>query len=855
MELPAGVKVTPMLEQYIYWKEQYPDCLLFFRMGDFYEMFFKDAEIASSILDIVLTSRSKDSENAIPMAGVPFHSVDSYIGKLVTAGFRVAICEQITEPDGKTLVERSVTRVITPGTWIPENSDSDGRILSINIKSKEISLALLTTSTGTFKAGTFDFDQATSIITSFSPMEVLLPKGQLEEIKNLIPFSEKINYVEREKNEFSYTGSSEWLCKKWKIATLNSMGFDDSDFCVGCAYVALRYLEETQFSQANHVSGITQILPTENLILDPSTQINLELINSNSMSLYAVLNRCLTPMGKRLLKEMILSPSRDISKISMRQDSIEELVNNLPIFIALKDVLPMCKDMAKSIGRMTLKMNTPSDLLVIKQTLEEIPKIREIINKTEKMFFLASIPDVAEITNFLSISVADVMPRFLKDGGVIRTGYSSELDSWREKATNSSDWLKRYEEKERERTGIKTLKAGVNKVFGYYIEIPKGSVEKVPLEYIRKQTLVNGERFITEDLKLFESDMFSAEEEIRIIEEKLYNEIVLKVLEYSKAIQKVAYSIALIDVFISFADITMERNYVRPEINMTTNFIITGARHPVIEIALGNKPFTLNNYDFSEEKGKKIGIITGPNMAGKSTYLRTAALITIMAHMGMFVPAEKAEIGLVDRVFTRIGAHDELARGQSTFMVEMVETANILKHATQRSLIILDEIGRGTSTYDGLSIAWSVLEFLHGHENSRARVLFATHYHELTRLPEMLPGIINLSMAVEENDDGVLFLHRVIESPSDRSYGIEVARLAGLPSIVLRRSRELLMEFEKNVLENKPTQNNDGQMLLFDPRQESIIEELASIDPNLITPMEALELLYRLKKESIKALK
>ncbi len=856
MNIPQGIKVTPMLEQYLHWKKEYPDCLLFFRMGDFYEMFFEDAQTAASVLDIVLTSRSKDSDNAIPMAGVPFHAVDSYIGKLVAAGHRVAICEQITEPDGKTLVQRSVTRVITPGTWIPENSETDGRIASCSFDGKSVSIALLTSACGSLRAGTFSVEEAASLLSSFKPDEVIIKAGQKD---SLLSMSLNISYsgiVEREKGEFSVQSASQWLCRKWNIATLNSMGFDDREPSVAAAYAALRYLEETQFSQANHVGSLSRILPSEHLILDQNTQINLELTEPANTSLYSVLNRCRTPMGKRLLKEWILSPLQDITEIQKRQDSIEILIKETKLSSSLKLLLSSCRDMAKSIGRMTLNMGSPSDLLTIRLTLEALPEIKKLVSSSDVLSLWDSDFSLGSITALLSSAVADNVPRLLRDGGVIKDGYDGELDRWRDKARNSSEWLIKFEEEERQRTGIRTLKAGVNKVFGYYIEIAKGSSDKAPSDYVRKQTLVNAERFITERLKNFEKEMFSSEDEILAIEERIYSYLIKETLSVSREIQRAAEFIAAIDVLISLAETAYEHSYVKPEMDMSRDFIIKGARHPVIEIALGHNPFTPNNFSFCAESGQRIAIITGPNMAGKSTYLRTAALIAVMAHMGSYVPAEKAKIGITDRVFTRIGARDELAKGQSTFMVEMVETANILRHATDKSLVVLDEVGRGTSTYDGLSIAWSVVEFLQGQESRQARVLFATHYHELTRLADMLPGIVNLSMAVEENQNGVTFLHKVVEAPSDRSYGIEVARLAGVPSSVLRRSKELLEQFESSASDTKPQIKEDSQrqLTLFDISQEAILEELASIDPDSMTPMEALQMVYRLRKESRKVL-
>lgn len=849
--------MTPMLEQYMYWKEQYPDSLLFFRMGDFYEMFFEDAQIASSVLDIALTSRSREAENAIPMAGVPFHSVDPYLGRLVAAGYRVAICEQVTVPDGKTLVRREVTRLVTPGTWLSDSSESDGTLAACFFDGKNISLALLTTATGTLKAGTFNTEEASSLLCSFRPDEILTRKGQINCLSEIYPDLGRLNIVEREKGEFDPRTGSEWLCRKWGIASLNCMGIDDRDPAAGASAAVLRYLEETQFSQALHVTGITPVMPAQSLILDRNTINNLELTEPSDISLFSVLNRCRTAMGRRTLKEWILSPLQDICTIEQRQDSIEELVNDHSTRGELQRHLSSCGDMEKAISRLTLKMGSPSDLVTIRETICALPMLKSLMCQNERLKrWTQGVDDLEGLFSLLESSIAETVPRFARDGGVIREGYDKDLDEWRDKAAHSSAWLHKFEESERQRTGIKNLKAGVNKVFGYYIEIPQGGLNKAPAEYIRKQTLVNAERFITEELKIFEKEMFRSEEEILSIEERIYSEIVEAVLSKSQDILNAAKFIAAADLFSSLAEIASERRYVRPVMEMGTDFIVKNGRHPVIEVMLGNRPFTPNDLSLSMVLGKRIAIITGPNMAGKSTYLRMAALIAIMAHMGSFVPAESAKIGIIDRVFTRIGARDELARGQSTFMVEMVETANILRNATDRSLVILDEVGRGTSTYDGLSIAWSVIEYLQGQEGRRAAVLFATHYHELTKLAEKLPGVTNLSMAVEEGRDGVTFLHKVVESPSDRSYGIEVARLAGVPSQVLRRSKELLAGFEAAANEQKSSLpvNEESQMKLFDVGHEAILEELAASDPDEMTPMEALQIVYRLRKESRKVL-
>ena len=669
--------MTPMLEQYVEWKDAYPDCLLFFRMGDFYEMFFDDAEIASSVLDIALTSRSKENEYKIPMAGVPYHSVDSYLGRLIAAGYRVAICEQITEPDGKGLLEREVTRVVTPGTWLPENSDDGGKIAACLFDGKSAAVALLEPAGGALRAGTFSNEGGAAVMSAFMPDEILLRRGQRELFEKNCPglASRGVIVTECEKGYFAVEQGAAWLCRKWGIASLSAMGLDDRDLAAGAAAAAVKYLEETQFSNADNISSLTPMLPKENLVLDQSTQANLELADKGQATLFWVLNRCRTPMGRRALKEWITSPLQDLDEISRRQDMIETLAGDGRLRAGLAELLSRCRDMGKSLSRLTLKMGLPYDVQSVGVTLGVVPEIVSLVSGYPALARIVPQCDTSELAALLRAAVADNVPRFVRDGGVIRSGFDAELDEWRDKAAHSSEWLARFEESERERTGIKNLKAGVNKVFGYYIEIPKASASKAPMDYVRKQTLVGAERFITEELKRFEHDMFRAEGEILAIEERIYARLVGEVLGHSSEIQLTANFISALDVLLSLAAVASERGYTRPTLDMSKDFIVKNARHPVIEVTLGKNPFTPNDFNFSAENGRRIALITGPNMAGKSTYLRTAALIAIMAHMGSFVPAESAKIGLIDRVFTRIGARDELARGQSTFMVEMVETA------------------------------------------------------------------------------------------------------------------------------------------------------------------------------------
>ena len=850
MKLPPGIKMTPMLEQYVKWKDAYPDSLLFFRMGDFYEMFFDDAEIASNALNIALTSRSKDPSARIPMAGVPYHSVDSYLSRLVEQGYSVVICEQMSEPNGKDIVERDVVRVVTPGTYVGEKDEDEARLAVIATDGDEVAIALLEVASGVLKAGKFEASKAADLLSSFAPTELLTRKGDTVP-QNIIPLS-VLNTTERSKEDFKPENATIWLTEKFKVTTLEVMTIEDNSMTASVACVALRYLEETQLKRLDLVKTITPLVQKETLAIDRSTFINLDLITKTKDSLFSVLCRARSAMGKRLLKDWIASPLQDLSKISARQDKIAEFVGNMSLTKEVETLLSRVSDLARAITRIELQSFCPQDLASISQTLQQVPEICKAIEGTEHIKDLLPSCDITEVKNLLEAAIADIVPRTIKDTGVIKDGFDARLDKLRNFSKNSSGWLEKFEERERERTGIKNLKARYNKVAGFYIEISKTQANSAPNDYIRRQTLVNAERFISRELKIFEEDFFEAESKILAIETRIYNEVAETVLDNRDSIRAVTNFLAELDSLMGLALVAEERHYTRPKIDLSRDFVVMGARHPVIEATLKNTRFTPNDFDFSEANGKRIAILTGPNMAGKSTYLRSAALIAIMAHMGSFVPAESARIGLVDRIFSRIGAHDELSRGQSTFMVEMVETANILRNATDRSLVILDEVGRGTSTYDGMAIAWSVLEFLQGAMGGKPRVLFATHYHELTSLAESLLGIINLSMAIDETSEGIVFLHQVTEGAANRSYGIEVARLAGVPSVVLGRARELLSHFEaeRHDLSIPQKEETRQQILFFDSGREAIIEELAHTDPNNMTPMASLALLAKLAKKA-----
>jgi DNA mismatch repair protein MutS len=873
--LPPDIKRTPMLEQYLFWKERYPGCLLFFRMGDFFELFFDDARTASAVLDITLTAR--DPEKKIPMAGVPFHAVESYLSKLVREGFSVALCDQVTEPDGRTLVERSVVRVVTPGTYVPEDPSGEGRLAALAPAGDGgIALALLAPGTGSLEAGTVSENEAASLLATFVPQEILLPRGTLERLPGRI--REQIARVPQRllaRNHFDPAAGEERLAARFAVASLAAHGVLPGDAAAGCARVVLDYLEETHFSAARHVRRLRPLHSGLFLHLDVTTVRNLDLVEGDGLSLFAVLNRCSTPMGKRCLREWILRPLRSVEEIRKRQDAVASLTEDPALLRAVRDVLGACRDVERALGRLSLRVGTPRDLAAIRDTLAAFPGLVALCAAREVGKLLRAVPDLAPLAETLK-TLADDPPRLVHAGGVIRDGADPELDEWRCVARGGEEWLRDYAARERELRGIKSLKVGYNKVFGYYIEISRANLENIPPEYSRKQTLVGGERFVTEELAVFEERMRSSSERIAARESALYEELIRVTLEAGSCVQELGRALAALDATASLADVAWERGYVRPLVTEGTRLALHGARHPVVEVALGNRSFTPNDV-LLDGDGVRIAVVTGPNMAGKSTYLRMAALLILMAQMGSFVPAERAEVGLTDRIFTRIGARDELDRGLSTFMVEMVETAGILHNVTDRSFVVLDEIGRGTSTYDGMSIAWAVLEYLLTPCGARPKVLFATHFHELTALAERHREITNCSMAVEETAEGVTFLHRVVPRPADRSYGIEVARLAGIPETVLRRSRELLREFETRRVvpggEGWAGAFPDGaawpeasraapgqgrgrmrQLSLLDAAKDAVLEELALLDPDSMTPLQALEVLYRLREKSRSAL-
>ena len=856
--IPSDIKITPWLEQYKKFKAEYPDALLLFRMGDFYEMFFDDARKAAATLDIALTAR--DSEKKIPMAGIPYHALNSYLGRLIKAGYRAAICEQIGEPDAKKgIVDRKVIRVVTPGTYVPDDSSFDsGHLAAVYPFKNRIAVALLAVNTGILEAGTLSLRDAAAKLTAFAPGEILFPANINR--KNLPAFLEDFNLLPAPPENFKAQNAAEKLKTVLKASRLAGFGINESDPSTGAAWAALDYLSATQFSTLNEILKISPLIIKDRMSLDSEAQRNLELIpetSASGVSLLSCLDKCRTPMGRRTLRDWILRPLMDLKAIARRQNAIKIFVEDSQSCTALQDLLAGTRDVERAVSRLALGTGNPLDLGAIRDTLRIIPDIKNFSLPDPLKSLIKTLPDLKNLSDYLEEALEENLPRILGTAPVIRSRFDSELEQWRNFSLTGEKWLAEYLEKAREATKTPKLKAGYNNAFGYYLEAGKNGLTIQPENFKATQTLVNAKRFTTPELKEFESRMKNSSSEISRLENKIYQDVIERVLTFSDDLQLTGRLLGVIDCAASSACIARERNYICPVVDGSDLIEIKNGRHPVIEAELKDSSFIPNDVTLNSE-GRVI-ILTGPNMAGKSTWLRMTALLSLMAQAGFWIPAEAGRFGLVDRIFTRIGARDDLVRGSSTFMIEMLETANILNNLTDKSLIILDEIGRGTATWDGMSIAWAVLEYLQG--ASKARVLFATHCHELTCLEERLEGVKNYSMAVSEGKEGILFLHQVVKGPADRSYGIEVARLAGLPDIVLRRAFELLEIFEREGFEVKPEKISAPlpqvalrrQILLFSPESDGIIEELAELDTDNMTPIEALSTLHKLSEKSKKA--
>ena len=859
-------KYTPMMEQYLAIKEQYKDCILLYRLGDFYEMFFDDAITASRVLEIALTGRDCGQEERAPMCGVPHHAVDGYIAKLIENGYKVAICEQLEDPsDAKGIVKRDVVRIITPGTIIEQGmlDEKSNNYLCTIYLDKGFGMSYVDISTGelyvTENISLNDFlknsthDLLIEEINKITPSEI---------ISNNHIGNEVIDSMIYLSNVLSLDDYKQIVLKHFKVLSLDSLGLKENYHAVISLGMLLNYLNETQKTSLDHINKLHFYTVGEYLQIDASTRKNLELIETirgkkGPGTLYHVVDNTMTAMGGRLLKKWIEEPLKNIKHINLRLDAVEELYENIMTSNNIKEYLKSVYDIERLISRIVYGSCNGRDLNSLKQSLSNLPDLKSELNELSSQMFAdiySSFDELKDIFDLIDASIVEEPPISIKEGGIIKTGYNEELDELREITVNGKDWISNLQAKEREATGIKNLKIGFNKVFGYYLEVTKSYLKDVPDNYIRKQTLANCERYVTPELKEMEAKILNADEQIMKLEYELFLEIREFISRHVKRIQETAYNIAVIDAINSLAIAAVKNNYVRPEMNKKGFIKITDGRHPVIERIMKNEMFVPND-TYIDNKEYRMSIITGPNMAGKSTYMRQVALIALMSHIGSFVPAKKAEICIIDKIFTRVGASDDLSQGQSTFMVEMSEVSNILKNATSDSLLILDEIGRGTSTYDGLSIAWSVVEYIT--KKLKAKTLFATHYHELSELESKLKSVKNYKILIKEEHDEITFLRKITEGSIDRSYGIQVANLANLPEEVIERAKEILIQLEESDI-NKPFArkknrvNDNFQVSMFqanpaeneiNKKYKELAENIKNIDIENITPMQSFKLL------------
>jgi DNA mismatch repair protein MutS len=848
-------KATPIRKQYLDIKARYPQAILFFRLGDFYETFDEDAEIAARELDIVLTSRNVAKGDRVPMAGIPHHAAESYIAKLIERGYHVAVCEQIGDGPVKGLFPREVVRVITPGTvleaeYLPD--EANNYLLSIWQDEEGLGLAFADISTGEFVAGEFSTDESITVLqhelARLTPAEVIHP----ESIDLTRLWEGHATAIPDWRYEADRAEAA--ILRHFGVKSLEGFGLGSTVRAARAAGVLLEYLSQSQADILPTLASLSTYSLSEFMVIDSATRRNLELVSTIRTgdvkgSLLGILDCTLTPMGKRTLRQWLNKPLLDIERIEQRLDQVESFFNQGLWRVEVRTKLKGFGDIERLTNRITVGLARPRDLVHLRESLLRIPDLLDNLKKNKEQVFnplLDSFDPCEDMLDLLQRSIAKDPPATLAHSGVIRSGYSDELDQLVDSTRYARDWIANLENVERERTGIKSLKVGYNKVFGYYIEVTKANSELVPEDYIRKQTLVNAERYITPEMKDYESRVLSAEEQIRELETRLFIGICQQIADHSKRLLHLARDIARVDVVSTLAEVSASKGFVRPELFDDETLEIHDGRHPVVEDYLVGTRFVPNDTIF--EDGERIRILTGPNMSGKSTYLRQVALIFLMAQMGCFVPAAQARLGISDRIFTRIGAQDEIHAGQSTFMVEMIETANILHNATNRSLLVLDEVGRGTSTYDGVSIAWAVVEYVHNHPRLRARTLFATHYHELTHLAESLPGVRNYNVAVAEEGGEVVFLHHITPGGADKSYGIHVAELAGLPRSVINRAQEILSQLEASADHPSGKDRVPLHQMTFLSDSHPLLEELEALDLNSLNPLEALNRLYEWQK-------
>ena len=868
--------LTPMIRQYQQIKALHPDAILFFRIGDFYETFGEDARTTSQVLGITLTRKHVGQGQTLPLAGIPYHALDGYLARMLRAGHRVAICDQVEDPKAsKGVVRREVTRVVTPGTIIEENllDDKAGNYLVAVARHQGnwgIAYAALSTRelAAPDLAGADSRAALLSELARIGPAELLETEEDFElldeGLRDVFGGGERLTRTRVDKGMTKPAAARQAMLEHLGVATLQGFGADDSPAAVCAAGAILTYLRETQRRDLTHLRHLRIYSVRDTMMLDATTQRSLELVRNlvdggRANTLLEVLDHTRTPMGGRLLRRWMLQPLQDIEAIHARQEAIEAMLASAPLRGQLGDGLRGVRDLERILGRVACGTANARDLLALAGSLREAPAIRSALTRSEReaLARLAErVETLAPLADHLESCLAPDPPAGVREGAMIRDGCNAELDELRAISRDGKGWIARLRAEEAARTGITSLKIGYNKVFGYYIEVSRANVDKVPEEWIRRQTLTNGERYVTPALKEQEERILGAQDRINAIEYELFEGLRARVLGEAEGLQRLAVALAEIDALASLAEAALRGGYVRPEVDASDLMEVEGGRHPVLEALMAERPFVANDVRL-DGRDSQIWLITGPNMAGKSTFIRQVALIALMAHIGSFVPARRARIGLVDRIFTRVGATDYLARGQSTFLVEMTETANILNNATERSLVILDEIGRGTSTYDGISIAWAVLEYLHNTPRRKARTLFATHYHELTDLEGPLKGLRNYNVAVLEDAHRITFLYQIVPGGADRSYGIYAAQLAGMPAETLERAREILFQLEcarhpdgaEGAAAARPVFRPNArdvdlmQLDLFRPALPPFLDEVAATDINQLTPFQAMQLL------------
>ena len=864
---------SPMMQHYLATKEKYKDCILFYRLGDFYEMFFDDAINVSRELELTLTGKDCGQEERAPMCGIPYHAAESYIAKLVQNGHKVAICEQLEDPKlAKGIVKRDVIRVVTPGTVTESNLLEEKRnnyIMSIFKKGIFFGIAICDISTGDFYAAEIkeenNFERLLDEISRYSPSEIIANEMLYDCSEEISKIKERFDVYISTEDESNFSEDTENIYMQYALSDDKGNIIKDLDkrlFAVSAINGLIKYIEETQKTKLEHINKITIYTITKYMSLDINARRNLELTEklrdkSKKGTLLWVLDKTATSMGGRLLRRWISDPLIDVAEINNRLDAVQELKDDIMLRGELTSSLKGVYDIERLAGKISYGNANARDLNSLKSSASKLPEIKKLIENSKSGMLKElynELDSLEDIYSLIDKAIVEEPPISVTEGGVIKMGYDPEIDELKTAMTDGKTWLVQLEAREREETGIKGLKVGYNKVFGYYIEVTKSYLSMVPDRYIRKQTLTGGERYITEELKELETKVLGAEEKVVNLEYQAFTKIREQIKSQIQRLQKSAMAVSKLDVLSSFAQVAEDLNYCMPQVDNSGVIDIKDGRHPVIEKMLPSGAFVAND-TYLDKDGNRLSIITGPNMAGKSTYMRQVALITLMAQIGSFVPAASAHIGVVDKIFTRVGASDDLSMGQSTFMVEMMEVANILKEATSNSLVVLDEIGRGTSTYDGLSIAWAVAEYIANKEKCGAKTLFATHYHELTQLEDTLEGVKNYSIAVKEKGEDIIFLRKIVNGGTDESYGVHVAKLAGVPKVVTQRANEILKKIErKNVLVNKNSEKEnkkqvDGQLDMYNFKLAEIAHELDKVNINELTPIDALNTLVKIKEE------